>query len=149
MTKEEFRQQRLLQVAARMFRADTRRGWLANGCGSLGRVDHNITQQEYIERFIEQYRDHDIDKLEEGADFAAPASSLTAYERETAAMQIVKDKAEPTAVETLAMEIIELREDVADLRHRLGGEDSGPWDAERRARWGRRSPLSRPRSTSA
>jgi ElaB/YqjD/DUF883 family membrane-anchored ribosome-binding protein len=46
-----------------------------------------------------------------------------------------KDQAEPTAVEKLAMDIVELTEDVAQLRHRLDGQDSKQWDSERRARW--------------
>jgi hypothetical protein len=36
-------------------------------------------------------------------------------------MHIVTDEAEPTAVETLAMDICELREDIDELRDRLGG----------------------------
>jgi len=59
-----------------MFHNETRRGYLANS------EDPNITEQGYVERFLEQNKGRDIDKLEEIADIVRPSSSLTAYEAE-------------------------------------------------------------------
>jgi len=64
------------ELAADMFHNETRRGYLANS------EDPNITEQGYVERFLEQNKGRDIDKLEEIADIVRPSSSLTAYEAE-------------------------------------------------------------------
>jgi hypothetical protein len=75
--------QRLRNIAADMFNSETRRGWLANGCSSLGSdVNPGITEQEYIERYVEQNKGRDLGELEEMADIARPSNLPTAYERE-------------------------------------------------------------------
>jgi hypothetical protein len=73
----------LKRIAADMFNSETRRGWIANNSCWLGDdVDSDITEQEYVERFVEQYKDRDLDELEEMADDARPSNMPTAYERE-------------------------------------------------------------------
>jgi hypothetical protein len=75
------REQQLRRIAEDMFNSETRRGWIANNCSAAGDVDPNITQQKYVERFIERNKDHDIDELLECADIARPSNMLTAHEK--------------------------------------------------------------------
>jgi hypothetical protein len=77
------RGEHLRRIAADMFNSEARRGWIANSCSWIGRdVDPNISEQEYVELFIERNRDRDLDELEEMADLARPSNMPTAYERE-------------------------------------------------------------------
>jgi hypothetical protein len=79
------RDEHLRRIAADMFNSETRRGWLVNGCSWIGRdVDPNISEQEYIELFIERDRDRDLGELEEMAGDARPSNMPTAFEREMA-----------------------------------------------------------------
>jgi hypothetical protein len=72
------------RIAADMFNSETRRGWLANKCSCAGDVPPDISEEAYVALFVEKYRDTNIDKLEEMADFARPSNMPTAYEREAA-----------------------------------------------------------------
>ena len=54
--------EQLRRIASDMFNSETRRGWLAP----------NVSKQEYIELFVEQHRDRDLDELEEMADIDKP-----------------------------------------------------------------------------
>jgi hypothetical protein len=76
------REEQLRRIAEDMFNSETRRGWIANNCSAAGDVDQNITEQKYVERFIERNKDRDIDELLERADIARPSNMLTAHESE-------------------------------------------------------------------
>jgi hypothetical protein len=84
--------QTIARIAADMFNSETRRGWLANKCSWIGDVPPDISEEAYIARFVEKYRDTDIGKLEEMADFARPSNMPTAYERENLPIVIAKQK---------------------------------------------------------
>ena len=56
----------LKRIAADTFRSATRRGWIAN-----------ISEQDYVERFLEENKGADIEELETMADVIRPSSSLT------------------------------------------------------------------------
>ena len=75
--------EQLEDMATDMFISETRRGWLPNGCSWIG-ADPNSTREQYIERFVEQYRDRDVDDLLQMGDDARPSNSVTAHEREIA-----------------------------------------------------------------
>jgi hypothetical protein len=70
MTRDE----RIKQIAEDMFSSETRRGWLAG--------EPDITEGEYVARFVERHKDSDLDELEELADDARPSNFPTAHERE-------------------------------------------------------------------
>jgi hypothetical protein len=72
----------LSSIAVDMFNSETRRGWITNGCSSVDGVEPNITEREYVDRFVEQYRGYDIGELEGWADVVRPSNRPTAYERE-------------------------------------------------------------------
>jgi hypothetical protein len=80
MTRDEH----LKRIAADFFRSETRRGYIANNvtCYSqFDAVDPNITEQEYIERFVEQNKDRDLNELEKTGTMIRPSNMPTAYER--------------------------------------------------------------------
>lgn len=79
---EEERDARLRRIAADRFITDTRRGWLANNCSSVPNTNASTTEHEYVERFVELYKDRDLDELGEEADIARPSNMPTAHERE-------------------------------------------------------------------
>jgi hypothetical protein len=74
---------RRISIAVDMFNSERRRGWLANKCGVLGERSHaNMNGQEYVHLFSEQFKDLEMFKLEEMADWARPSNMPTAFERE-------------------------------------------------------------------
>lgn len=74
--------ERLRDIGRDMFKSETRRGWIANKCSHVGDdADPNISEQEYVERFIELHHDRSIDELEDIADMVRPSNIPTAYER--------------------------------------------------------------------
>ena len=75
-TREE-----LEEMATSMFNSETRRGWLTNDCSWIGAAP-NSTKEQYIERFVEQCKDRNLDDLEEMCDLARPSNCVTAHERE-------------------------------------------------------------------
>jgi hypothetical protein len=76
------RRARLRRIAADMFVSETRRGYIANNLSMAGDIKPDITEPEYIGRFVEQNKHRDLDELEEIADIVRPSSAPTAYERE-------------------------------------------------------------------
>jgi hypothetical protein len=62
-------------TALDMFNSETRRGWIANKCSLIGPdADPNISEQEYVRRFVEQNKDRDLDELEVAADMVRPSN---------------------------------------------------------------------------
>jgi hypothetical protein len=81
MTKATTEQ--LKRIALDMFNSETRRGWIAIKCSSLGDdADPNITEEKYVQRFVEKNKGCDLDELEDIADIVRPSNMPTAYERE-------------------------------------------------------------------
>jgi hypothetical protein len=77
-----WREEYLAHLAADMFISETRRGWIANGCSWLGSgVDSNMTEQQYVELFVERHKHLSLDEIEEMANDARPSNMPTAYER--------------------------------------------------------------------
>jgi hypothetical protein len=69
------------RIAADIFNSETRRGWLANKCSCTGDVPPDISEEAYIARFVEKYRDTYLGELVDMADIARPSNMPTAYER--------------------------------------------------------------------
>jgi hypothetical protein len=76
MTHDE--DERLRRVAADMYDSEKRRGWLND---PTQHADPHLTEQDYVERFIERHSGADVGALEEMADIVRPSNVPTAYER--------------------------------------------------------------------